>query len=84
MCVCVCISQVRIEIPFMDAIKGCSRTIHVPDEHGSARAVQVDIPRGVDNGMRLQMQGEGRKGPNNLPRGNLFINVEVSAICCFR
>jgi hypothetical protein len=61
----------------MEAMKGCSRTIQVPDESGKPRSVEVAIPQGVDSGMRLQMQGQGGKGTKGLPRGHLFVNVVV-------
>lgn len=69
--------QVQLDISFMDAMQGCSRTIQVPDESGKPRSVEVAIPQGVDSGMRLQMQGQGGKGTKGLPRGHLFVNVVV-------
>ena len=51
--------------------------MQVPDEAGKPRAVEVAIPQGVDSGMRLQMQGQGGKGPKGLPRGHLLVNVVV-------
>jgi molecular chaperone DnaJ len=39
--------------------------------------VKAGIPRGVDNGTLLQLSGEGEVGPNNGPRGDLYIEIRV-------
>ncbi len=41
------------------------------------REVSVDIPAGVDTGMRLRVAGEGEPGENGGPRGDLHIAIEV-------
>ncbi len=43
-----------------------------------ARAtVGVDIPAGIETGVRLQMRGQGEVGPAGGPRGDLFLEVKV-------
>lgn len=41
------------------------------------REISVDIPAGVDSGLRLRVGGEGEPGDNGGPRGDLHIYVEV-------
>jgi len=41
------------------------------------REVTVDIPAGVDTGMRLRVAGEGEPGENGGPRGDLHVLIEV-------
>ena len=41
--------------------------------------INVKIPAGVDDGVRLRIQGEGESGMNGGPRGNLYVVVEVVA-----
>ncbi|MGI5917713.1 MAG: molecular chaperone DnaJ [Anaerolineae bacterium] len=50
--------------------------------HGTQRAEQirrlsVDIPAGVDDGMRVRLTGEGDAGGNGGPAGNLYVVVHV-------
>ncbi|MBN2733636.1 MAG: molecular chaperone DnaJ [Methanomicrobiaceae archaeon] len=41
------------------------------------RNITVNIPAGIDTGMRLRMEGYGEAGDPGAPNGDLFIEVEV-------
>ena len=41
------------------------------------RSLQVDVPAGVDTGMRIRLRGEGEPGENGAPRGDLYCYVQV-------
>jgi len=41
------------------------------------RTVTVDVPSGVDTGMRLHLPGEGETGPAGGPNGDLYLEVKV-------
>lgn len=82
--------QVRTSQGFFTVSRPCPRcrgagsTISNPCHRcsGSGRAratprVSVDIPAGVDSGMRLRLTGEGEPGENGGPRGDLYIFIEV-------
>jgi len=43
----------------------------------AARVIPVDIPAGVDTGLRLQMPGQGEVGPAGGPAGDLFLEMKV-------
>lgn len=43
------------------------------------RKVSVHIPVGIDNGMRLRMEGYGEAGDFGAPNGDLFIEVYVQS-----
>jgi molecular chaperone DnaJ len=43
------------------------------------RKVSVHIPAGIDNGMRLRMEGYGEAGDYGAPNGDLFIEVHVQS-----
>lgn len=43
----------------------------------ATRTITVDIPGGVDTGLRLQLQGQGEVGPAGGPNGDLFLEVKV-------
>ncbi|MFZ0640423.1 MAG: molecular chaperone DnaJ [Candidatus Acidiferrales bacterium] len=42
-----------------------------------ARTIEVSIPAGVDNGMRLRVPGEGETGSNGGVPGDLYVFIEV-------
>ncbi|MBC7518825.1 MAG: molecular chaperone DnaJ [Microbacteriaceae bacterium] len=42
------------------------------------REIPVDIPAGVDTGLRLQMPSQGEVGPAGGPNGDLFLEIKVS------
>ncbi|MBT4651093.1 molecular chaperone DnaJ [Candidatus Woesearchaeota archaeon] len=41
------------------------------------KKLEVNIPAGVDNNMRLRVQGEGEVGTNNGPAGDLFVEIHI-------
>lgn len=41
------------------------------------RTVPVDIPAGVDTGIRIQMPGSGEAGPAGGPNGDLYLEIKV-------
>ncbi len=50
--------------------------------YGSGResedvVLTVKVPAGVDNGMQLCLRGEGEAGPNDGPRGDLYVDIHV-------
>jgi molecular chaperone DnaJ len=82
--------QVVASSGFFQIARTCPRcggqgsTVEHPcgDCRGSGRTVverklQVKIPAGVDNGMRMRMPGEGEAGARGGPRGDLYIDVAV-------
>ncbi len=42
------------------------------------RTVSVDIPAGVETGLRLQMPGSGEVGPAGGPNGDLYLEVTIA------
>lgn len=43
------------------------------------RKLAVQIPAGVDNGLRLRVPGEGEAGLRGGPRGDLYVDIHVEA-----
>lgn len=41
------------------------------------RKITVKIPAGVESGSRLKITGEGEQGPENGPRGDLYVVIHV-------
>jgi molecular chaperone DnaJ len=43
----------------------------------ATRSIPVDIPAGVDTGVRLQMPAQGEVGPAGGPNGDLYLEIKV-------
>lgn len=41
------------------------------------RTVEVDVPSGVESGMRIKMPGSGEAGPAGGPNGDLYLEIKV-------
>jgi len=41
------------------------------------RKITVDVPAGVDNGVRVRLSGEGDAGVSGGPRGDLYVSISV-------
>jgi molecular chaperone DnaJ len=41
------------------------------------RELEVEIPAGIESGHQLRVTGEGEPGPNNGPRGSLYLAITV-------
>jgi molecular chaperone DnaJ len=44
----------------------------------SRRAINVNVPAGVDSGNRIQLSGQGEVGPGGGPAGDLYVEVDVA------
>jgi molecular chaperone DnaJ len=65
---------------------GSGRTIPnpCPQCHGGgrvdgSRSIDVEVPRGIDNGQRLRLAGRGPAGPQSGLAGDLYVVVQVMA-----
>ncbi len=43
----------------------------------ATRSIPVDIPAGVDTGVRIQLSGQGEVGPAGGPNGDLYLEIKV-------
>jgi len=72
--------QARLSVPFLEAARGASRRITLPD----GRALDVTIPVGLEDGQTLRLRGQGDTGWNGGPPGDLLIEVSVEPHGVFR
>ena len=68
-----------IEIPLEDAYRGATRNITI---HG--RTLSVRIPKGVTEGQRIRLGGQGGAGAGGGPAGDLYLTVAHAAHPLFR
>jgi curved DNA-binding protein len=69
-----------LELTLEESAAGGKRRISL----GDGRDFEVDIPRGVRDGQRIRLAGEGSVGPGGGPPGDLFLRVRVKPHPRFR
>jgi DnaJ-class molecular chaperone len=60
----------------MDAILGRELQIVLPIE-GERRNLKVKVPRGIEDGKKIRLKGQGAKSPTGGPPGDLLIEVKI-------
>ena len=68
-----------LEIPIEDAYRGATRNITL-----RGRTLSVRIPRGVTEGQRIRLGGQGAAGAAGGPAGDLYLTVAYAAHPLFR
>ena len=69
----------RIEIPLEDAYRGATRNVRL-----LGRTLSVKIPRGVTEGQRIRLGGQGGAGAGGAPAGDLYLTVTHATHPLFR
>lgn len=65
----------RVQISLADAYRGASRTLELRDPSSGKRSIRVAIPRGVTEGQRIRLAGQGMPGMQGGPAGDLYLEV---------
>jgi len=73
-------SHYRLEVPFMDAVRGADTAITLPD----GASLRVKVPKGIADGQTLRLKGKGGPGFGGAPAGDALITISVGAHPMFR
>ena len=63
-----------LSISFMESVNGAERLVTV-----SGKKLKIRIPKGIDNGGKIRLAGQGQPGVMGGPAGDLIITVKVMA-----
>jgi curved DNA-binding protein len=66
--------EAEMTVDLLDAIKGVEREIEI-----NGQRLRVKIPRGLKDGQKIRLKGQGRPSPNAGARGDLLITVHTAA-----
>jgi curved DNA-binding protein len=72
--------EAELELSLEEAARGGKRWLSL----SGGRSLEVDIPRGVRDGQRIRLAGEGRPGRGGGPPGDLFLRVRLKPHPRFR
>ncbi|PID75097.1 MAG: integrase [Deltaproteobacteria bacterium] len=68
----------QITISLQDVLNGAEKTLSLR-KNGSLHNVSVKIPKGIEEGKRLRLQGKGAPSASGGPPGDLFLKVAIAA-----
>jgi curved DNA-binding protein len=68
--------EAQVELSVEDAYRGTRRRLSV-SAPGGARTVEVNIPAGVTDGQRIRLAGQGGRGVDGGPPGDLYLVVSI-------
>jgi curved DNA-binding protein len=66
----------QITVTLDEIFHGAERTITLR-KNGTTQNVSVKIPKGIEEGKKLRLQGKGGASSNGGPPGDLFLKVEI-------
>ncbi|MEK7448594.1 MAG: DnaJ C-terminal domain-containing protein, partial [Planctomycetota bacterium] len=68
-----------LDITLEEAFNGTSRSLRLQiPETQTTRQIKVKIPKGVTNGSRIRLAGQGRPGPFGGPAGDLYLVTKIA------
>src|SRR4029453_13552303 len=68
----------QVEISLEEAFNGTQRTFSILDtQSGETGTVEVKIPAGAADGLRVRVAGKGDPGLSGAPAGDLFLIVSI-------
>ncbi len=67
----------QITVTLEEVLKGADRTISLR-KNGSQQNVSVKIPKGIEQGKKLRLQGKGGASRNGGPAGDLYLKVQIA------
>ena len=68
----------QISVTFNEILTGAERTISLR-KNGRTQNVSVKIPKGIEEGKKLRLQGKGGESPNGGPGGDLYLKVGIES-----
>lgn len=68
----------QITVTLDEVLNGAERTIALR-KNGTPQNVSVKIPRGIEEGKKLRLQGKGGNSRNGGPPGDLYLKVEIKS-----
>ena len=69
--------ETEINTTIQEAFYGKEKKISIRNVEGKDKTITVTIPKGILNGERIRLIGQGKKGKNGGKNGDLFIKINI-------
>lgn len=76
--------EVELSLSLAEAVHGGQREVRLVDADGRARTLKITLPKGVREGQRIRLAGQGEAGHAGGPAGDLLLRVRLAADARFR
>ncbi len=73
----------QLTVDLQDVLHGAEKTISLR-KNGKPQEVSVKIPKGIEEGKKLRLKGQGGASPYGGPPGDLFLKISVATNKNFR
>jgi len=68
--------EAEMEIDLLEAFRGGEKQVRLNTESGE-KTLKIKIPKGVTDGNKIKLKGQGRIDPYTGKKGNLFIKLNI-------
>lgn len=69
--------ETEINVNLYDAFYGLEKQIAIKEVDGNLKTYSVKIPKGIRNGEKIRLIGQGKKGKNGGKNGDLLIRINI-------
>ena len=69
--------ETEINITIEDGFYGAEKKIALKDLEGKTKNITVKVPEGIQNGEKIRLIGQGKKGKNGGKNGDLYIKINI-------
>ena len=69
--------ETEINVSIYDAFYGLDKQIALKDVDGNSKTYTVKIPKGIRNGEKIRLIGQGKPGKNGGKNGDLLIKINI-------
>ena len=69
--------ETGINVSLYDAFYGLEKQIAIKEVDGNLKTYSVKIPKGIRNGEKIRLIGQGKKGKNGGKNGDLLIEIKI-------
>lgn len=76
--------ETEIDIQLDEAYFGTEKKISLKESSGKNRIISVTIPKGIQNGEKIRLIGQGRDGKNGGKNGDMYIKMNIQNNSKFR